>query len=83
MWYVVKCFFLLQLCCSSCCVGDLNYRIDVLREEAFKMINQRKWTELWEKDQLRREMEVRTHCPRCILTVTLDSHDYVSVDIYV
>ena len=45
-----------ELCLNP---GDLNYRIDVPRDEALSLIELKKWNQLWDKDQLHREMEVR------------------------
>jgi len=36
-------------------LGDLNYRIDLDREECLKLINEQKWEQLAEYDQLRNE----------------------------
>jgi len=41
-------------------LGDLNYRIDLPREETFKQIEQKNWKKLMEHDQLKNEIKKNT-----------------------
>ncbi|KAJ3055090.1 hypothetical protein HK097_011532, partial [Rhizophlyctis rosea] len=36
--------------------GDLNYRLDLPREQVIQLVDQRKWENLWEYDQLLQQM---------------------------